>query len=228
MDFAWSPVGEKLAILQSKFPPNGFTYTRGKWLQIFDPNTGEVVNTYYGDFGDIDWSPDGTKILFNGVNKPCILNLASGEMTCMLIQTRLSQEYYRWSPDGKKIGYVRKENSIWSFCFIDLDALWVHCPSKKFEELSARDIGYFTWSPDSNYVEIYDDTVGQAFSDVISDPKQGILAIDGSAFYRKEFEIIHHDKQLGCQNNNAYYLNQPGCKDEEGYYPILWRPVLSP
>jgi hypothetical protein len=127
--YSWSPTNESyLAITRGK---TGEFYTpiNNPSLLIIDVETGEIILDTTGEFNEINWSPDGSKILYQrgffpwpedvhsrGYRKaPCIININNGENKCLplILQYPVPENLYfrttyrmSWAPDGKTIHYI--------------------------------------------------------------------------------------------------------------------------
>jgi len=91
---AWSPVEPShLAVVEGEFDTTGILVRRR--LYIVDVARGEEVATFPGQFMEITWSPDGSRILYTSPEwdlrsfglgfsgPPCVLDLGTGENDCL-------------------------------------------------------------------------------------------------------------------------------------------------
>jgi hypothetical protein len=169
-DFAWSTMNEPyLAIVIGKpdlsidfgFPVKDTT------LLVIDVSSGEVVSSHKGDIGPIEWSPDGTKILYRGAlnvywnfgfgftGAPCIHDKFTGETGCLSgIPNRplpdgyslLTTSSYRWSPDGRSVDfaytYVSSLTIKGNLCTYDLLSGIITCPTDDLAGIPDWPAGY--------------------------------------------------------------------------------------
>ncbi|HLB63826.1 MAG TPA: hypothetical protein VJJ46_03215, partial [Anaerolineales bacterium] len=89
---AWSPVEPShLAVVECEADGTGFCVRRR--LYVVDAARGEELASYPGEFLDIAWSPDGSRILYISPEEdlgigigfygpPCVLDLGTGENEC--------------------------------------------------------------------------------------------------------------------------------------------------
>jgi len=89
---AWSPVEPlHLAVVECEADGTGFCVRRR--LYVVDAARGEELASYPGEFLDIAWSPDGSRILYISPEEdlgigigfygpPCVLDLGTGENEC--------------------------------------------------------------------------------------------------------------------------------------------------
>jgi hypothetical protein len=132
---AWSPTGAYLGIVHSDAEPGlGFSFEKEPnfRLKVYDIELGNTISVYE-NIPSVDWSPDGTKLLYqpwkwlpsdglsNLRNPPCVFDTITGITKCYnetVIRHTTTATYLLelgpmgWSPDGKIIGYIyfRAEN----------------------------------------------------------------------------------------------------------------------
>ena len=111
----WSPDGRRLAFVKWDLVPNGEGLYSAHIVSLSGPalDTVRQVVDGLGEYEDrtdgyeLEWSPDGTKLLISGVNSVSVVNAdGSGLKTLVNLRPLLSpQRHLRasWSPDGSKI-----------------------------------------------------------------------------------------------------------------------------
>ena len=95
---------------------------------------------------DIEWSPDGTRILFgNGPADPKsilqLLDVATNQISALPSSTGLYSG--RWSPDGRYIAAMNFDSRI--LMLFDFQ-------TQKWQELARVSMGFPNWSKNSDYV----------------------------------------------------------------------------
>jgi Tol biopolymer transport system component len=103
----WSPDGKEIAFASNR-DPDGRSRI---WVMNADGSNqrrlGDIQNTsnpnFYG--GQPSWSPDGTKILFNGYRELFVMNADGSNARPLTNDPNRRGMYFspRWSPDGTKI-----------------------------------------------------------------------------------------------------------------------------
>jgi hypothetical protein len=208
-EFSWSPADNNiLAYIQGKpdFPSD--LITKEITLNIIDISEGKLLATYSGDFGRINWSPDGKAILYQNsksnysnygvgfTEAPCILFLNSSESKCIRSIPKVTKSNYNlastgnyeWSADGRSIFYVYLYESpedhsyITNLCIYSLLDSHINCPTDGLKEIEGQSgIGY---SPSPSYQYIYlcisDSSM---LNDYAGTSKDGITKIDGTGFF---------------------------------------------
>ena len=119
----WSPDGTRLAFLRSTASETDPFATRGQLLTINRDGSDERVITEGPDaspLGDLDWSPDGTRIAFVATlptddGNPVTFDEDNSEIYSVRVDTgavdRLTDDVHQdedpqWSPDGEQIAFV--------------------------------------------------------------------------------------------------------------------------
>jgi Tol biopolymer transport system component len=103
--FSLSPDGSKMAIGE---------HSQELYLVDLDSGKSEVLMEALIQWSgwDVDWSPDGTKLLIAGDEIGItVINVLNNERTSVVEADR--PDYYqtpRWSPNGKKIVYIKRSN----------------------------------------------------------------------------------------------------------------------
>ncbi|MFC7441167.1 TolB family protein [Laceyella putida] len=82
----------------------------GEQKELFDPDT--VKNSLYRSVDDLDWSPDGTRLVVKSDHDSVygelyIIDL-NGNMVKPLTSNGESEYDVHWSPDGDKVSYFRR------------------------------------------------------------------------------------------------------------------------
>jgi hypothetical protein len=208
-EVVWSPVNENvLAFLQgSPDLPIG-RITQNMTLTIVDITKGEIISTFDGDFGILEWSPDGKMILYldpsfyyrgNGVafqDAPCLLILATGENRCLRSIPRVIPEgyellttgIYKWTSDSNSIfyTYAYKLPSEWSIlgnlCNYSLIDSQIYCPTQNLEVLKGRSVINYKLSPDEQYI-YFCYSKSTLVEDYAGESNEGIIKIDGTGFF---------------------------------------------
>ncbi|HUG15745.1 MAG TPA: hypothetical protein VMM78_12110 [Thermomicrobiales bacterium] len=108
---AWSPDGSQIAYA------TGFHDASQLWLIDADGTDQRAIGPPLADIYGIDWSPDGTRLLFAGTpdgtsrSGLCVLPIADpAALTCTSPLSPLVHGSPSWSPDGERIVYVTVAN----------------------------------------------------------------------------------------------------------------------
>jgi len=207
--YKWSPANDNLlAFVQGKYDSHFQFITENMTLNILDVQTGKLLKEYSGDFGWLNWSPDGKKILYENAKSPyhnygigfteapCIMFLDMDKQRCLnAIPRFVPQGYklatttqYNWSPDGGRIFYsvlYFKDQGKYSirgdFCIYDLTNGHIACPTEKLDNLNERGVGYSV-SPNEEYVYLCI-SKSTALNDYVDESKDEIMRLDGSGFF---------------------------------------------
>ncbi len=180
-EYAWSPWQNRyIAFVRGS--PDGETsslITRNTVLKVIDVKNGDLVAEFKGDIGNIQWSPDGSRILYQSVwaryatmgipvkGAPCIFDIVSLKNRCIrkIPEAPAPAGYqlettglYSWSPDGQSLRYlalyVQPESSkhIGEICTYDLAKGLVACPMEQLVEPQGWGISYYDYSPDGQFI----------------------------------------------------------------------------
>ncbi|MBV9297298.1 MAG: PD40 domain-containing protein, partial [Acidobacteriaceae bacterium] len=153
----WSPDGRRIAFM-------GSVPGHGPKIMMVPADAGATQQVIPGDHDQFDptWSPDGNSLVFGGyplseIPEPSgaahqlrvqVVNLATGKVSLLPGSEGLWSP--RWSPNGRYIlALSRNAESLMLFDF----------QTQAWSELAKGDIGYPTWSRDSEAV--YYDTLGR-------------------------------------------------------------------
>ena len=127
--FLWSPVkNSHLAIVRGKYSSSGFGFpVDDTTLALVDVETGKTISSNKIDAGRIQWSPDGTKILYRNAlsdywnfgigftDAPCFFDFELNKESCIwrIPNRPTPKEYslkttdnYQWGNDGKSIYFT--------------------------------------------------------------------------------------------------------------------------
>jgi Tol biopolymer transport system component len=228
----WSPNKFEIAILQGSQPAEPDYIQFGDWpgnrITLYNTKTGQIIDTYQGNFASISWhwSPDGEKILYinlpesqdyNGT-KLCILYLDTKTSQCIdkLQNTKTNSfSFFSWSDDGKKIYYINyaPEPHRSDLCVYNIRTTDINCPTKNITELDYLNIEGYTASPDGNYFLIsYGNSCNTC--DYWGEPSIAIVSNEGDGFILLGKQVF---KEL---------------KDGYVFYPkfsnSIWRPITKP
>jgi hypothetical protein len=228
----WSPNKFEVAILQGIQPSEPDYMRFGNWpgnrITIYNTKTGQIIDTYQGNFASIrwHWSSDGKKILYRNLpesqnydgTQVCILYLNEKRSKCIdkLENSGIkSVSYFDWSEDGEKIYYINDVTNPHrsDLCVYDTQAANINCPTKNIPDLDYLNIEGYIASPDGNYFLI---SYGNSCStcDFRGEPSIAIVSSEGNGF-------IFLGKQVFKE-----------IKDEYVYYPeyshSIWRPIIQP
>lgn len=235
-DYAWSPVGDKLAIIQTKTPPQPY-YWPGDHLVIFDLEQNAVISSFEGVFSFIKWSGDGQNILYqksvitdhkSGYGDsyiPCVINLKTGESKCFYtISFQANSDgawlsTFNWFPGDVGITYLSswfKSSSYGgNFCIYYFDRDRITCPTKDLADLSKRSVIRYSISPDGEYI-VFDYDESMPMSDFMSYPYSSLIRTDGTG-YLQLWSV--ENRQKAIEITGEKYNNNPV------YIGVLWRPV---
>ena len=180
-EFAWSPWWDSyIAVVEGT--PDGVSsslVTRNTSLVLIDVNTGELVTEYTADIGNIKWSPDGSRILYQSTlsrygtlgvafkGAPCIFDVIATKNRCLLniplshIPAGVELEttgLYSWSPDGKSVRYIylyvqpETQRRSGNICIYDLVNGNISCPTENLIQAQGWGISYYDFSPDGQFI----------------------------------------------------------------------------
>ena len=208
-EFIWSPINEnELAILHgSPEPLNGFI-TEDMTLTIVDVAASKILSSYDGNFGIIQWSPDGKMILYQdpwfryrnyGVSfkdAPCMLFLATGEKRCLRsIPRDIPSGYnfsttgvYKWSKDSNSLYYTYLYSSpsenrmLGNLCNYSLLTSYIHCPTQDLAVLHGRSVPSYDLSPDEQFIH-FCYSASSILNDYADNANDAIIKNDGSGFF---------------------------------------------
>ncbi len=169
-EFAWSPDGSRLVIVQ-----NTTLTGRGRdvcdcTLLIFDLATQTAAQTLKGNFTELKWSPDSARLLFiqpvpedGFAGALCILTVDTGATRC-LTDGRANQGgqdigFAEWLPDGRRVSYL-----FWTddpvaqaggLCVMEIETGEMQCPTTNHVAPGgAAWIRAYRLSPDSSYLYV--------------------------------------------------------------------------
>jgi Tol biopolymer transport system component len=132
----WSPLGDSIVFLTEE--PKIYTVSSagGTPRLAYAPAAGF-------DVFDPDWSPDGTRIVFDESNAAWtltslkVLTIATGNITIVIPPSPPSIYYPTWSHHGDRIVY-------------ETGAIYTVTPTANATPVKVTDGGYPTWSPDDS------------------------------------------------------------------------------
>lgn len=118
------------------------------FAKVWDGTSGEPVRELAAsryDYGDIDWSPDGTRIAIGGKGKAAIFNAATGELAQEIKIGDAGDETapIRFSPSGRRIAAAAYGKPI---------AIYDLSSGERIQSLG--EIGIPLWSPDEKQLAI--------------------------------------------------------------------------
>ncbi len=231
--YEWSPTNNNLlAYVQGKYAYPTDLIIQDMKLSIIDVSSGETMKTYSGDFGRMNWSPDGNKILYENARAifsnygvafteaPCIMFLNLDEQKCIRsIPRYVPQGYvlattarYNWSSDSERIFYTvlyYKDQESYSIrgniCIYSLINGHIDCPTEDLDALTERDAGY-SLSPNNEYLYLCI-SKSTSLNDYADESKDGIMKVDGSGFFTWQGTLRDDSPSKICS------------------YDILWRPL---
>ena len=206
--FRWSPKNEsQLAYLQGR-PAEPFSdfVTEEITLTIVDVVSGKVLGSYAGDFGIIEWSPDGKKIIYQdsrsiyhnyGVgftDAPCILFLELGEKRCLRSIPRLVPEgydllttgIYKWGSNNDVIYftyiYEKDGDRVGNLCMYSLITSYINCPTDHLEALNGMTVGNHEVSPDQQFIH-FCYSASSILNDYADTASDAVIKTDGTGFF---------------------------------------------
>jgi len=225
----WSPADNNLlAYVQGKPDPIATDFlVVDVSLNIVDVSTGELLATYSGNFGSLEWSPDGKMILFQNVastysnygvgflDAPCILFLNSNERKCLrnipkhippIGYELASTGGYSWEPLRESILFVylywstEKGKYSGEICEYSLINSSINCVTENLQELDERSTGGSSLSPSKEYIYfcISDSSFLNDYADNSND---SIMKIDGTGYFSWVSLIRDDYPSSGCTYN---------------------------
>lgn len=234
-EYLWSPADNNiLAYVQGKPDPIATDFlVVDVSLNIVNVTTGKLIATYSGDFGSLEWSPDGKMILFQnvastysnyGVNfldAPCILFLNSAERKCLRNIPKhipptgyelYSTGIYKWEPLRESILFVylyfsqEKRESTGEICEYSLIDSNITCLTENLIELDERNPGGYSLSPSKEYI-YFCISDASFLNDYADNSTDSIMKIDGTGYFSWVSFIRDDYPSSGCT------------------YNALWRPL---
>lgn len=207
-DFAWSPSSvSTLAYVQGKPEPADGFITEDMRLTIVDVSKGQVLLSLSGNFGEIQWSPDGKKILYLDpwfryrtygyelTDAPCILNVQTRASTCLSKipgfvpsgYTLATTGVYSWSSDGRSLYYTYLYRSsdgqmLGNLCVYGLANGDIHCPTQGLEALKGWSILSYELSPDGQFI-LFCYSAASILNDYVDTANDGVIRMDGTGFF---------------------------------------------
>jgi len=207
-EIEWSPVSENhLAFLQGSLSLSG-KITEDMALTIVDITNGEILSTYNGNFGMLEWSPNGKMILYlnpyfryrnYGISfkdAPCLLILATNETKCLrsipkIIPTGyelLTTGIYKWASDSNSIFFTYTYNlpNRWSIlgnlCNYSLIDSRIDCATQGLKVLHERSVINYKLSPNEQFIPVcYSKST--LVEDAAGESSDGIIKPDGTGFF---------------------------------------------
>ena len=170
LGIAWSPDSQKLAAC--------FNRAKDAGVYVLGIPEGEILWTARsgGHPTDIDWSPDGEKIIVGG-DDSVVYDSSNGEELARIDKRPLS---LHWSPDGKWMaaGVYRNEDETVSI------PVWETTEWKLAQELHDDDraahAAGIAWSPNSRFLSVVRSSNKVVFWDVDTWEKTHATQIDGN------------------------------------------------
>lgn len=223
-EYLWSPTENNvLAYIQGKYnSPESDFITSDISLNIVNVTTGKIQASHSGDFGRMEWSPDGKMILFqNAISRysnygvgfldaPCILFINSNDIKCLRsIPKRIPEEYklastgiYKWNMERNSIFFIylywseAETKYAGELCEYSLVDSSTTCITEKIEELDQRSVGQYSLSPSNEYVYfcISDSSILNDYADFSND---SIMKLDGTGYFSWE-SVIQIDGPALC------------------------------
>jgi hypothetical protein len=207
-ELVWSPVNEnELAILQGSLADDG-NVTEDMSLSIMNVLSGDILFTSRGNFGILEWSPDGKKILSldpsfryrnYGVafeDAPCILSLETGRKECLEKIPHIVPEgydlattgIYQWAQDSQSFFYTYLYYSqsgyevLGDLCRYNLVDDQIHCMMQDLDVLQDRSIVSYDLSLDEQFIHFcYSSST--ILNDYAGTSNDGMMKLDGSGFF---------------------------------------------
>lgn len=192
-------------------------------LSIVDVAKREILSTYNGNFGVMEWSPNGKMILYlapsfryrnYGIpfqDAPCLLILATGEKKCLRSIPRLipagynlsTTGNYSWLEDSSSIFYTyeytlqTRYEILGNLCNYSLLDSHITCPTQGLEVMNGHSVVYYDLSPNKQFIHFcYSDS--SLLSDAAGKSNDGIIKIDGSGFFSWVGTIIDGGPFQAC------------------------------
>lgn len=222
-EIVWSPVNENyLAFLQGS-PALSEKITEDMTLSIVDVAKGEIFSTYNGNFGMLEWSPNGKMILYLNPSfryrnfgipfqdSPCLLILATGEKRCLRSIPRviptgyelLTTGIYKWAGDSNSIFYTyayklpNQWNILGNLCNYSLVDSRIYCPTQGLEVLHGRSVINYELSPDEQFIH-FCYSKSTLVEDYAGESNDGIIKMDGTGFFSWTGTIIDGHPTQTC------------------------------
>lgn len=222
-ELLWSPTNEnQLAFLQGS-PHISGKITEDMTLTIVDVVTDTTLSSYDGNFGVMEWSPNGKMILYlapsfryrnYGIpfqDAPCLLILTTSEKRCLRSIPHLIPEgyylattgNYSWGEDSNSIFYTYEYRVsthyevLGNLCNYSLVDSHINCPTQNLEVLHGNNVAFYDFSPDKTFIHIcYSDS--SLMSDASGKSNDGIIKIDGTGFFSWVGTIINGGPFESC------------------------------
>lgn len=204
-EFAWSPSDDLiLAVVSGIRDTSTVRKNKNVILRIIDVKSNRELAHYEGDIKQIQWSPDGSQILYlypykygghNIYGSPCILNVNNGNNKCFSSNnnnipektTYISTGDVRWGIDNQTLFYIKEKRSTDSgevsgdICFINLLEGSTSCPTEQLHDKPGLLFIYFDVSPDQEFLH-FCYSISNTLSYYDKDAYDGIIRINGNGF----------------------------------------------
>lgn len=228
-EIVWSPANENhLAFLQGSLSLSG-KITEDMTLTIVDITNGEILSTYNGNFGMLEWSPNGKMILYlnpyfryrnYGISfkdAPCLLILATNETKCLrsipkIVPTGyelLTTGIYEWASDSNSIfyTYTYKLPNRWSIlgnlCNYSLIDSRIYCATQDLKVLQERSVINYELSPDEQFI-YFCYSKSTLVEDASGESNDGIIKIDGTGFFSWAGTIMDGSPSPTCSWDSSW------------------------
>ena len=210
-EFAWSPhINGVIAFVRgSPQSETSSLITRNTELTLINVNTEQVVAEFKADMGNIKWSADGSRILYESVfARYATMGVGSRAPACILDTLSLSNRclwnipqalpppgyqlettgLYSWSPDGQSIRYMilysdgaNEPAYKGNVCIEKLVDGTIFCPTASVQEPNGWGISYYDVSPDGQYIN-YCYSKSTILDNSIGEGYDALIHVDGTGF----------------------------------------------
>ena len=147
----WSPDGNRIAYVRASDFEN--QNSREIWIM----NSDGSAQTKLGQGESPRFSPDGRKLVYTSASDIKdqsstlqLMNVDGTEAMTLIEDPDHSFQWPTWSPDGKRISYVRDRNELW-IADVDGDNQIQIATDEEFSSQTYF-IGIHTWSPDGKQI----------------------------------------------------------------------------
>ena len=207
IEAAWSPTNDRyIAIVKGEMNTQQDPfYVLSTKVEIIDVLSKSVVSRFSGDFGNIEWSDNGEKILYidsrslywnygeHFQGSPCILDIANGSRDCLdaIPNTHFQTEFddfwiFRvdWGSDDRYIYYIMYYNlsadETSYICRYDLVTADIVCPDVDESVFGDNVVLGYSVSPGDNFLYLGIRPYGPGAGGPIA---SAITSIDSSVAY---------------------------------------------
>ncbi|MCU0486125.1 MAG: substrate-binding domain-containing protein [Anaerolineales bacterium] len=194
-DPAWSPDGSQIAFVSNREN----NAEGGQFIYIMDADGGNVHQlTLENESKWPDWSHDGSSITYTHHGDIYITKADGSAQSINLTNSPEEDEQSTWSPDGKKIAWLSKEQGGWNIFIMDADGNHQQKLTNNGQVYSIQ------WTIDGQLFSIWDHPEGLCFKCVMNADGSNIMEAGGKGELQRflPFKTLNGDRVecIGADN----------------------------